>query len=68
MEYGLAPSNETEIGLLNNWFNMYVVSQKPVLIGHIGGQRALESEEWSDVQLKDKGRTPQAPYRVTVQC
>ena len=54
--FGLAPANESDVGMLNNWYNLYVTTKKPILIGHIGGDLAIEAENWTEEQVRDKGR------------
>lgn len=46
--FGLAPVNQSDMGLLNTWFNMYVITQRPILMGFLAGQNAVDSETWTE--------------------
>ena len=50
-------SNGCEDGetMMDTWFSMYPLTNKPVLMAFLGGQDASQSELLSDQQLKDKG-------------
>ncbi len=55
--FGLAPQNDNDVGMLNNWYNLHIITKKPILVGHMGGDLAREAEDWTDVEMKMKGNT-----------
>lgn len=48
--------SEEEAGLLQTWFNLHQLVNKPILMGSIVGPIAKTFESWSDDEVKVKGR------------
>ena len=48
-------SEESELGLLKQWMALQTISGRPILMGFISGTAAIESEQLSDSELKEKG-------------
>lgn len=48
--------SEEEAGLLQTWFNLHQLVNKPILMSSIVGPIAKTFESWSDDEVKVKGR------------